>query len=225
MRWTVKENLHTYAKHILVLKNTGKTAILNSDWKIYFHHIRILEPVKEMIDDRYQHNIKLGESGFMITHIFGMLFCIFPDKNNFKPLRPGEEQNIPITSSHFQLSKTDVYPNWYVLVPGSLPQIITSTAGENSKFVADFTRPQQWKRSEKDEHNPLTPEDRYNQAKTVTDLKRPGKLLIPTPEEVIDSSTQSMVITPAEWVIIAPGEFPLEAKYLSGVYIVDKVYK
>lgn len=215
VRWTVKENLHTYAKHMLVFKNTGTHTIKDKSWKIYFHHIRIVEPLLEIVDDRYQHNILLGQSGLRISHVSGLLYYIFPDSVLFKPLKPSEELSIPIMSSHFQLSKTDTFPNWYVTGPNSSPQIIKSTEGEDLKFVSSFNHPNQWKRSKEDQHNPYTAKDRYNMSKhSFEDLGKTGEIIIPTPEEV-HVSKKSVVFDTSEWIIMSSVDFPSEVQFLA----------
>ncbi|XP_071140803.1 N,N'-diacetylchitobiase-like [Mytilus edulis] len=215
VRWTVKQNLHTYAKHVLVFKNTGTHTIEDKSWKIYFHHIRIVEPKIDMIDDRYQHNILLGQSGLRVSHVSGLLYNIFPDEDLYKPLKPSEELSVPIMSSHFQLSKTDSFPNWYVTGPNLAPQIIKSTEGEELEFVSSFNHPDQWKRSQEDEHNPYTAKDRYNMSKhSFKDLAKTRKTIIPTPEEV-RVSEKFVVFDASEWVILSSVDFPSEVQFLA----------
>ena len=212
----MKQNLHTYAKHVLVFKNTGTHTIEDKSWKIYFHHIRIVEPKIDMIDDRYQHNILLGQSGLRVSHVSGLLYNIFPDEDLYKPLKPSEELSVPIMSSHFQLSKTDSFPNWYVTGPNLAPQIIKSTEGEELEFVSSFNHPDQWKRSKEDEHNPYTAKDRYNMSKhSFKDLAKTRKTIIPTPEEV-RVSEKFVVFDASEWVILSSVDFPSEVQFLAG---------
>ena len=216
VQWTVKENSDTYAKHLIKLKNKGQYNISHTDWKIYFHHIRILEPTMEMVDDRFTHHALLGQSGMRLSHVSGLLFYIYPDEKLFEPLRPDHTLIIPVTSSEFQLSRTDVFPNWYVVIPGAKPKIMLSTSGESLDFVTSFDLPQQWKRSEEDKHNPYTAFDRYNLSHDTEDLKRRGKFIIPTPEVIVHISSKPLVFNPSEWSILNSDEFPAETNYLSG---------
>jgi hypothetical protein len=78
VQWTVKENLETYAKHLIILKNKGQYNINHTDWKIYFHHARIMEPIMEMVDDRFTHHTLLGQSGMRLSHVSGLLCYIYP---------------------------------------------------------------------------------------------------------------------------------------------------
>lgn len=216
VQWTVKENLNTYAKHLIILKNKGQRSISHTDWKIYFHHIRILEPIMEDEDDRYTHHTLLGQSGLRISHVSGLLYYIYPDEKLFKPFHPDHTLIIPVTSSHFQLSRTDIFPNWYIVIPGSEPKIISSTSGESLDFVTSFDLPQQWKRSKNDEHNPYTAFDRYNLGHDTEDMKRVGKFIIPSPEVITLLSSIPLVFDPSEWSILKSDEFPTETNYLSG---------
>ena len=216
VQWTVKENLETYAKHWMILKNKGQYNISHTDWKIYFHHTRIMEPIMEMVDDRFTHHTLLGQSGMRLSHVSGLLCYIYPDEKLFKSLRPDHTLIIPITSSHFQLSRTDIFPNWYEVIPGAEPKIMLSTSGESQDFVTSFDQPQQWKRSKNDEHNPYTAFDRYNLSHDTEDMKRPGKFIIPSPEVIVLISSKPLVFDPSEWSVLNSDEFPTETNYLSG---------
>jgi hexosaminidase len=175
-----------------------------------------MEPIMEMVDDRFTHHTLLGQSGMRLSHVSGLLCYIYPDEKLFKSLRPDHTLIIPITSSHFQLSRTDIFPNWYVVIPGAEPKIMLSTSGESQDFVTSFDRPQQWKRSKNDEHNPYTAFDRYNLSHDTEDMKRPGKFIIPSPEVIVLISSKPLVFDPSEWSVLNSDEFPTETNYLSG---------
>ncbi|CAC5401742.1 HEXA_B [Mytilus coruscus] len=201
--WTVKDDPQYNTEHILFLKNTGLKRVSQTDWKIYFSQMSILNPNLKNINDSYPKNVVVGEDKtFILTHVSGSLYCIYPRKEVFIFFEPGSTIKIPLTATKFQRSRTDSLPNWYVVGSKSKPKIIESTKGENLNFVKSFG-------------SQLTSKERYRINNNHTDLKRTQKYVVPSPEEIAVMSNDTIMLKPEEWVIQKSDEFPDEIKYLA----------
>ncbi|XP_052085034.1 chitobiase-like [Mytilus californianus] len=201
--WTVKDDAQYNTEHILFLKNIGLKRISQTDWKIYFSQMSILNPNLKNINDSYPKNVVVGEDKtFILTHVSGSLYCIYPRKEVFIFFEPGSKIKIPLTATKFQRSRTDSLPNWYVVGSKSKPKIIESTKGENLNFVKSFG-------------SQLTSKERYKINNNHTDLKRTQKYVVPSPEEIAVMSNDTIMLKLEEWVIQKSDEFPDEVKYLA----------
>lgn len=124
-------------KATISLTNIGK-AIDDKDWAIYFHDIRMILAVEN--------------DQFKITHITGDLHKIEPTEK-FIEFSENETIDIPIIGEYWQVSRTDLIPNWYVTSTDAQPKVIMNTNTEDlSEFVSDIG--DQWKRTP-DDHNVL----------------------------------------------------------------------
>ncbi|XP_032217891.2 beta-hexosaminidase [Nematostella vectensis] len=195
----------------LTLSNAGSQAIANGDWSIYLCHIRVIEPVHT------KHNpdgYVLPGYGLKVTHVNGCQHRIQPTAD-FKPLLPGDSRPVLFNAENWAVAKTDVMPNFYVAAEGLQARTITSTSGESLDFVGPFDNKFKWKRFDPDKYNPFTPEERFAK-NNVTDLKRPGLLVLPSPSEVTgyDPHQQVNLLT-GDWEVIAGDELKNEAAFLA----------
>ncbi|XP_076081932.1 chitobiase-like [Mytilus galloprovincialis] len=201
--WTVKDDPHYNTEHILFLKNTGPKRISQTDWKIYFSQTSILNPNLKNINDSYPKNVAVGEDqNFILTLVSGSLYCIYPRNSFFIFFEAGRKIKFPLRATKLQRSRTNSFPNWYVVGSKSKPQIIESTKGENLNFVKPFG-------------SQLTSKERYTINNNHTDLKGTHKYVVPSPEEIVVISNNTIMFKPEEWIIQKSDEFPDEVKYLA----------
>ena len=195
----------------LTLTNGGQEVLdRNSDWTIYFYN-----KAPFIIDSMNvsQTSALVADLQLKVTHLTGTLHQLEPTWQ-FKPLQPGESLVIPFISAPFLAARTDVEPNWFVVVPGMPPRIIESTRGETLDFVKDFDSSAKWKRCSSDLYNPFTASERYSYSH-VADLQKPGSLVIPTPLKLSGALNQLIVISD-DWIITADANVLSEAHYLAG---------
>ena len=95
--------------------------------------------------------------GLWIRHVNGDLNRVEP-MDDFQGFPRGVTKESPFMVERWNVARTDVMPNWYVTSSGVEPRVVKVTEGEELKFVTDYTTPEQWKREEADQYNPLTPE-------------------------------------------------------------------
>lgn len=203
--WTVKDDPHYNTEHILFLKNTGSKRISQTDWKIYFSQTSILNPNLKNINDSYPKNVAVGEDqNFILTLVSGSLYCIYPRNSFFIFFEAGRKIKFPLRATKLQRSRTNSFPNWYVVGSKSKPQIIESTKGENLNFVKPFG-------------SQLTSKERYTINNNHTDLKATHNYVVPSPEEIVVISNNTIMFKPEEWIIQKSDEFPDEVKYLAGI--------
>ena len=143
----------------ITLINTGNEAIKQGSWEIHFSHIRMIEPDHMPNPDGYQ----LGNSGLKVYHINGCAFKISPIAS-FQTIQPNGQLVVNFKAQNWEVVRTDVMPNWYVVGEGLTARTILSTSGESLSFVGDFDKQEKWKRywshNKKDYYNPYTPQDR-----------------------------------------------------------------
>ncbi|MCG9745624.1 family 20 glycosylhydrolase [Shewanella sp. Isolate8] len=82
------------------------------DWAIYYSQMR---PVKQVLSDAFE-----------LTQVKGDLHRITPT-DKFKGFYKGQPVDIAFLGELWQLSETDAMPNYYIVVPGLQPEVITST--------------------------------------------------------------------------------------------------
>ncbi|ESO84390.1 hypothetical protein LOTGIDRAFT_236342 [Lottia gigantea] len=220
VKYTVLDNLklgrHLYEASIEIT-NSARVDLPRDNWEIYLCHIRLIEP--DVASSQEKCEIK--KSGVCFTHINGCLFKLEPSEN-FKTLKKGETLVINITAEIYSVARCDYLPNWFIVADGLEPCLIQSTVGEDLKFVQPFDKPCQWKRFDYelanglkrfDLYDPFTPEVRFEKH-FVEDLKKPGKLIIPTPLN-LSVEEKRVEFSPTEWQIVSDDIFIQEAEYLS----------
>lgn len=140
-------------KATISLTNIGK-AIDDKDWAIYFHDIRMILAVEN--------------DQFKITHITGDLHKIEPTEK-FIEFSENETIDIPIIGEYWQVSRTDLIPNWYVTSTDAQPKVIMNTNTEDlSEFVSDIG--DQWKRTPDDHNVLMTPVTRFDHNADIKQL-------------------------------------------------------
>ncbi|AWL11973.1 Beta-N-acetylhexosaminidase [Saliniradius amylolyticus] len=119
----------------------------SNNWAIYFSNTK---PIQSDSSD-----------AFDITHINGDLHALTPTKN-FTGFEADASLEIPFKGTFWSISQTDATPNYFIVSGELEPEIIqstqeqvnTSTEEAYLPFVAEFKRPEQYKRSEQD-NSPL----------------------------------------------------------------------
>jgi hexosaminidase len=154
--------------------------------------------------------------GLKVDEVNGGLFYFEPIPNEFKGIAIGEFIICTFFNKHWTVAKTDFFLNWYLSSHGSRPKIIRSTK-EEGKFVKDFDTPAKWKRSNDDQWNPFTPEERYEMYER-TNKRRSKHRIVPKPLHVTENENETFAFDRKSWVIIHSREFPFETQYLSGNY-------
>ena len=204
----------------------------NSQWSIYFSHLRMVEPNFLPIDPC----VDLEYSGVRFSHVNGSIFKLSPLKS-FLPLKNGESVKIKFNGQHYSASRSDVLPNWYIHIDGTEPRLIKSTEGESLDFVGPFDTPKRYKRFDYtlssgrrryDIYQPFTPEVRFHRYQPVLSSSSSSsshkdtpwqlKPIIPTPHTLVIKDTENCVdILSGGWTILDHGgHFQKEAQYLSG---------
>ncbi|KAJ8301462.1 hypothetical protein KUTeg_020449 [Tegillarca granosa] len=136
--------------------------------------------------------VQLKQYGIKFIHVNGCLFRIEPLKN-FKTLNKNDSVEII-----FKVLKAD-----------------------ELSYVEAFDEPCKWKRFDyvldsglkrQDKYNPWTPEVRFEHNK-VEDLKKPGKLVIPTPLK-ITTNGGNVSLSDGEWTVQADQGLDREINFL-----------
>jgi len=193
--------------------NTGSSSDIQIGlWSIYFTHPAPIES-----NSMTRNGTLLGTSGLRVYHVNGALNKIEPT-STFQPIGPGQALVIDFTVAYAQTSRTDIYPNWYVVSQDQTCQdatVIASTSSLDLDFVSSFIRPNQWKKGESDTYNPYTPQQRYD-LDYVIDKGAAQHKIIPTPVSQQLDEGRSVNIANNGWVIIQPSpELASEAQFLS----------
>lgn len=220
VKYAVLDNLndgkYTYSARI-ILKNCGTIPLKHGDkWGIYFCHIRMVEP--SILPDPNEAHLK--QYGIKFIHVNGCLFRIESLKN-FKTLNQNDTLEILFKGQHYSSSRSDMMPNWYMTADGCEPRIIKSTKGDELNYVEAFDEPCKWKRFDyvldsglkrQDKYNPWTPKVRFEHNK-VENLKKPGKLVIPTPLKITVNEGH-VCLSEGDWTIQADQGLDREVKFL-----------
>ena len=205
----VKNNNGTLFEAQIELKNAGDEKIASTDWEIYLCHIRLIEP-----ETIRPNGSDLGSSGFRAFHVNGCLHKLSPSAG-FTELLPGKTTTISFRAQYWQVAKTDVMPNWYVVTSDATPVLLDSTVGESLDFVAPLTKPEQLKRTPSDRYKPLTPADRFVLNDNTTTLTKPIIEVVPTPLEIAVNTSQRITID-SNWVVVNSDVLQSENKLLAG---------
>ncbi|MDO6706727.1 family 20 glycosylhydrolase [Photobacterium sp. 1_MG-2023] len=195
--------------------NQSAQTLPASGWAIYFSHIRM---VKNVLTDQVK-----------ISHVNGDMFKLEPTAS-FVPLAPGQSLTIEFDASDWQVAKTDIMPNWYLVSEENgetLTSLIASTSNhingsvptkpsEELAFVSDFSTPQQWKRygsaAITDYYDPFTAQDRYQRNADLSVLSQ-ATGVIPTPAQIAMGSGQ--VTLDSNWVIVYDNGYEDQAMFLA----------
>ncbi|XP_052781398.1 beta-hexosaminidase-like isoform X2 [Mya arenaria] len=210
----------TYSAHVVLTNNSSKQTIKYGDWAIYLCHLRMIEPAH--LPHSTNHDIP--EAGMRFTHVNGCLFKLSPTKN-FKALKKGDKVKIPFKAQSFSVAKSDLMPNWYLIVPKLRPVLIKSTTGEDMSFVEPFDTEEAWKRfdyglkdgsTRYDHYNPYNLQERFDRHK-CPESGPLGTTVIPTPLKMVTCEGDSVHITANQWVIYADDQLENERRYLSNI--------
>ena len=178
-------------------------------WKVYFFHQRMIE--RDMM--RSRGHALLANLAIKLKHVNGGLFTFEPT-DLFPPLHPGSKLQIHFTSEAYAAARTDILPNWYVVVEGAEARVLQSTAGESLSFVLPFNSPEKWKRFQTDHYDPFTAATRYSHNE-IDDLSHAGHYIIPSPAEIHSDQRNTLEVT-QDWVIVGTDEVHNQAMILSG---------
>ncbi|MGL4829465.1 MAG: family 20 glycosylhydrolase [Vibrio sp.] len=181
----------------ITLTNTSGAELPATGWSMYFSHIRMINT--------------LSTNTVKVTHINGDIFKLEPTAS-FKPLKPGETLEIGITADAWQVAKTDIMPNWYIVSDSGDTALISSTSNtingvvptapsEELPFVGEFDSPEKWKRYSglTDHYNPLTAAQRYAKNSDLT-LINNVQGVIPTPEQI--QLGQDRLTIDSTWTVV-----------------------
>ena len=199
----------------LIFTNTGDEDITtDTPWEIYFCSVRIFEP--DTLRDHPDQGKELGGSNLAVYHINGCLHKISP-MAEFDGFNAGETVTAAYETADWQVSRTDISPNWYVTAMDAEPRTLLSTAGESLDFVGDFTTPAQWKRQDYDEYDPYTPQVRYDLNEDVADMGDAVIPIIPTPVDWSKNSDAMVDIGSGDWLVVSSDvNTEKAAMYLAG---------
>ncbi|XP_068705154.1 beta-hexosaminidase-like [Montipora foliosa] len=216
IRYDVLDNFQDTWKSYRVrmtLTNAGSRLIPSGPWAIYLCHIRVIEPVHTK---HYPKGYVIpGGHGIKVTHINGCQHKFEPIAS-FSGLTGSQSLVVEFDGENWDVARTDVMPNWYIAAEGLQARTITSTVGETLSFVGPFNAPNKWKRITGDKYNPYTPEMRFF-LNDITDLKKPGQLIVPNPSEIIGlDETRKVNLGTGDWAIVSSAGLKKEANFLAG---------
>lgn len=159
------------------------------DWAIYYSQMR---PVKQVLTDAFE-----------LTQVKGDLHRITPTER-FSGFQKDQPVDIAFLGELWQLSETDAMPNYYIVVPGLKPELISSTqltvdastGMEQRPYVETYVSAEsQYKRSDTDKLKWATPQVLFDANQDIE--SRPElavNAIIPTPKRQIVTS-QSPVLS------------------------------
>nr|XP_039248964.1 beta-hexosaminidase-like [Styela clava] len=183
--YEVVTNFGPVCKSRITLTNGGNQTIPEgkNDWTIYLYHMCQIASENIEIDT---------------DHVIGGLFQLYPT-DHFAGIKPGEKLQVSLSSDEPTVSRSSIFPNWYIASEGLESRVLESTADENLSFVESFDSSKKWKKGKLDKSNPFTPEERYDKY-FVKDRGDAVKLVIPTPL-ICDLDNDNMINISQEWVI------------------------
>ncbi|MGF1768096.1 carbohydate-binding domain-containing protein [Enterovibrio makurazakiensis] len=198
----------------ITLQNGSSTALPATGWAIYFSHIRMMQP--------------LTNSGLTVSHVNGDIFKIEPT-DSFNALEPGKTLTIEFESEFWQIAKTDIMPNWYLVSDRGETALIASTSnnidgkvptkpGEELPFVADFDSELKWKRyggSITDFYDPFTAADRYARNSDLSELAN-AKGVIPTPASIVLGDSD--IAIDSSWVVVFDNGYQSQAEFIANQF-------
>lgn len=218
LRYKIIDNTQdTWVTHVgsITLTNHSNKVLPTEGWSMYFSHIRMLK--------------SLSTAALKFTHINGDIFKLEPTAE-FKPLQPGETFSFEFDAGDWQVAKTDVMPNWYLVSEHNnepVTALIKSTSNringvvptlpdQELPFVADFKTPEQWKRYDSsalaDLYDPFTAQDRYERNADLSIIANAAGV-VPTPT-TMKFGEGSITIDPS-WVVVYDNGYGEQARYLA----------
>jgi len=218
VKYSVLDNTQDDARTFrgaLSLTNTSQQALPATGWGIYFSHIRMIK--------------SLSTSAVKVTHVNGDVFKLEPTQQ-FKPLKPGQSFNVEFDAGDWQIAKTDIMPNWYLVSEDNgqeITALITSTSNkingkipvkphEELPFVSDFDTAKKWKRYDSDTitdfYNPFTTKDRFDRNADLSIVDNVNGV-VPTPASIIVGS--DTITLDHTWVVVFDDGYEEQAKYLA----------
>ncbi|WP_394212000.1 family 20 glycosylhydrolase [Enterovibrio calviensis] len=197
----------------IAIKNDSTTVLPATGWSLYFSHIRM---IRELATDTVN-----------VTHVNGDIFKLEPTAT-FKGLEPGQTLNIEFTADAWQVAKTDVMPNWYLVSETGETALITSTSNqingvvpvkpsEELPFVSAFDSAEKWKRygGITDYYDPFTAQDRFNRNADLNIVDN-IKGVIPTPAEIQVGTTD--VTIDSSWVVVFSNGYQDQAEFIANQF-------
>ncbi|GFR92558.1 beta-hexosaminidase [Elysia marginata] len=192
-------------------RNSGVN-LANDAWQLHLYCIFMIEP--DMMGPFGHTTIVLPGQYVSITHVHGSHFYISPTRE-FPTIPPGGTRKIKFKVRYWSVTRTDTMPHWYLTYGSFQPRIITSTAAESLRFVADRTRVEQLKRYDFDRYLPFTPQDRFERYDLGEDNPSSAEIrLVPKPLRVSVDGDRTVSLDQT-WIISCPSTLASEAAYLS----------
>lgn len=210
----------------VTLSNRGQTPIESCCWAIYLYHTKFLDvysfnsrmPMRMVNEWKHVEDNPDGVP-FTLEHVNGYTFRLQPT-NRFVGLEPGEQTVLRLGGGGWAVSRSEVIPNWFVAndYSPSEPRLLSSTVGEDVKFVGDFDPSKRWSRSEDDACVPFTPDDRYSRNK-VHDQGSDAGSIIPTPLSIqFKKDTKKLKLHGSSWMVLYTPGLENEAEYIQGMF-------
>ena len=215
----LKDGKSTYRSQITITNKSDIPLDYKSNWKIYFCHIRMVEP-----SSLPKHNhAEIKKEGVRFSHVNGCLFTLEPMKT-FKTLKKEESLTIKFKCQYYCVARTDLLPNWYIVSGNLEPCIIKCTSGSNLSFVQPFDKPEKWKRFDYkqengfmrvDKYDPYTPEERWKR-NAVEDYGKAGTPILPTPAKASYDWEKTAALSIDQFTIVCDEKLQNEALFLKG---------
>lgn len=203
----------------MTFENKASRSLSGLNWKIYFYSFYVIESEHTLSEDGHSFlpgGYVLENAKLRVKHEQGGLYSLTP-VSGFQEIPPSTKREITFFGANWAVSKTDIPPNWYIVVDGLVPRVFDSTKGD---FVANFTRANQWKRTSSDKYNPFTPFDRYHRYKRSSSITE-AKPVIPTPKFIKRFNSTWNLDMSGRVYIIQGGGLSSETNYLEGNYFHD----
>nr|KAG5707256.1 hypothetical protein BaRGS_000030 [Batillaria attramentaria] len=162
LQWHVVTNVREIEAFdaTLTISNTGSLSLQYGNWTIFFYCVYPMEPTKLSPGVSYE----VPDQGVKVMQVNGMLYKMWPT-DNFRPLQPGDKRVLRFHMQYWSVSRTDNFPNWYIVgSQGTQARIIASTGGDDPMFVAPFSTVQQQKRYDFDEYPAPSAQQRYERS-------------------------------------------------------------
>ena len=199
----------------LALFNKGSDVIPAKRWEMYAYIFHIVEPYSYP----YPRGFYFRDGGLKVSHIGGNLYRFEPVGGYFREIKPGEGIHFKLKMTHFQVSKTDSFPRWYVSAFDRYPRIIGSTDGEYLEFIGPLVRENQVKRRVDDTFHPLSASERYKIYRSQRGPNISKKInVLPSPLYFEVDNDVLIEWEPRAWFILKPTHFKAEANYFNSMF-------
>lgn len=174
-----------------------------SDWKIYFHSIRMIKTAPS--------------AGLLVQHVQGDLHEIVPTEK-FAGLPAGTSLAVTYEPNAHMVTYTDFMPRTFIHWKGLNAEVFANTDTEDpTQYVEPIVKPeQQLRHNRPDLFLVETAESRYVNYASIQDIKlEQSTRIIPKPLQVKYSRGEAVI--DAKWKIRHAGRLTQEAKYLKEV--------